>query len=121
MSNSADFPAGIAYCVYYQRLVRARTFLILFFRPRCRKNNGAGRIRLHVISLPRQFNVATYFVDRNILEGRAENIAIECAGERVTYQQLFERTNRVGNALRDLGVRPQERVLLLLLENAQVT
>jgi benzoate-CoA ligase family protein len=69
-----------------------------------------------VIDLPQIFNVATYFVDRNVREGRGENVAIECAGERVTYQQLLESTNRVGNALRTLGVRPQERVLLLLLD-----
>jgi benzoate-CoA ligase family protein len=69
-----------------------------------------------MIPLPPLFNVATFFVDRNILEGRAQNIAIECRDERVTYQQLLERTNRAGNALRDLGVRPQERVLLLLLD-----
>jgi len=72
-----------------------------------------------VIALPQLFNVATYFVDRNILEGRAENVAIECADERVTYQQLFERTNRAGNALRNLGVRPEERVLLLLLDSPE--
>ena len=72
-----------------------------------------------MIALPRQFNVATYFVDRNILEGRAENVAIECAGESVTYRQLFERTNRAGNALRNLGVRPEERVLLLLLDSPE--
>jgi benzoate-CoA ligase family protein len=72
-----------------------------------------------VISLPRIFNVATYFIDRNVLEGRAENIAIECGNERVTYQQLLERTNRAGNALRSLGVRPGERVLLLLLDSPE--
>ena len=69
-----------------------------------------------MIDLPQIFNVATYFVDRNIREGRGENIAIECGTERVTYRQLLERTNRAGNALRDLGVRPGERVLLLLLD-----
>jgi benzoate-CoA ligase len=72
-----------------------------------------------VIDLPQTFNVATYFVDRNIREGRPENIAIECAAERVTYQQLLERANRAGNALRDLGMRPGERVLLLLLDSPE--
>jgi len=72
-----------------------------------------------VIDLPQLFNVATYFVDRNILEGRAQNVAIECGDERVTYRQLFERTNRAGNALHNLGVRPEERVLLLLLDSPE--
>jgi benzoate-CoA ligase family protein len=72
-----------------------------------------------VIALPQLFNAATYFVDRNVLEGRAHNIAIECGSERVTYQQLLERTNRAGNALRNLGVRSEERVLLLLLDSPE--
>ena len=73
----------------------------------------------YVIDLPDQFNVATYFVDRNVHEGRGENIAIECAGECVTYQQLLERTNRAGNALRKLGLCAGERVVLLLLDSPE--
>jgi benzoate-CoA ligase family protein len=72
-----------------------------------------------VISLPQIFNVATYFIDRNVLEGRAQNLAIECGDERVTYQQLLERTNRAGNALQNLGVRPEERIVLLLLDSPE--
>jgi benzoate-CoA ligase len=66
------------------------------------------------MDLPATFNVATYIVDRNVSQGRAQKIAIECADEQVTYQQLLDRTNRAGNALRQLGVRIEERVLLLL-------
>jgi len=67
-----------------------------------------------LLSLPEIFNAASYFVDRHVPEGRGRKIAIECGDERVSYQQLLERTNRVGNALRELGVRPEERVLLML-------
>jgi benzoate-CoA ligase family protein len=67
-----------------------------------------------LLDLAEQFNVATYFVDCNVSEGRGEKVAIECGDERVTYRHLLERTNRVGNALRSLGVRPEERVFLLL-------
>ena len=67
-----------------------------------------------LISLPEIFNAASYFVDRHVPEGRGRKIAIECGDERVSYQQLLGRTNRVGNALRELGVRPEERVLLML-------
>ena len=72
-----------------------------------------------MIALPQVFNAATYFVDRNVLEGRGDKIAIECGDQRVTYQQLLERTNRAGNALRALGVRPEERVFLLLLDTPE--
>jgi benzoate-CoA ligase family protein len=66
-----------------------------------------------------QFNVAAHFVDRNVREGRAENTAIECGDEKVSYQQLLDRTNRVGNVLRRLGVRAEERVLLLLPDSPE--
>jgi benzoate-CoA ligase family protein len=72
-----------------------------------------------LINLPQAFNVATYFVDRNVLEGRGEKIAIECGDDRIAYQQLLKQTNRAGNALRNLGVRPGERVLLLLLDSPE--
>jgi benzoate-CoA ligase family protein len=72
-----------------------------------------------VITLPETFNVATHFVDRNVLEGRGRKTAVECGDERVTYDQLLERTNRAGNALRQFGVRREERVLLLLLDTPE--
>src|SRR5437879_8071119 len=68
------------------------------------------------IFLPDEFNAASYFVDRHIKDGRADKVAIECGEVHVTYRQLFERVNRVGNGLRKLGVRIEERVLLLLLD-----
>ena len=67
-----------------------------------------------MLDLPEQFNLATHFVDRNVSEGRGEKIAIECGDERVTYRHLLEHTNRVGNALRRLSMRPEERVFLLV-------
>jgi benzoate-CoA ligase family protein len=72
-----------------------------------------------LITLPDTFNAATYFIDRNVHEGRSQNIAIECGDERVSYQQLLERTNRAGNALRTLGVQREERMLLLLLDTPE--
>lgn len=72
-----------------------------------------------MITLPDNFNVATWFVDRNVQEGRGGKIAIECGEERITYKQLLENTNRAGNALLELGVRPEERVMLLLLDTPE--
>ncbi len=69
--------------------------------------------------LPEEFNAASYFVDRHLAEGRGENVAIECGDRRVTYRQLFEQVNQVGNALQQLGVRPEERVFLLLLDTPE--
>jgi benzoate-CoA ligase len=66
------------------------------------------------------FNAAVHFVDRHVEEGRGSRVAVECGGERVTYAQVHERVNRVGNALRGLGVRAEERVLLLTLDSTEM-
>src|ERR1700689_4561865 len=66
--------------------------------------------------LPEEFNAASYFVDRHIIEGRGEKVAIECEDRRVTYFELFESVNRVGHAIKKLGDRIEERVFLLLLD-----
>ena len=66
------------------------------------------------INLPEIFNAASYFIDRHLAEGRGEKVAIESDSARVTYRQLFDNVNRVGNALRQLDVRIEERVALLL-------
>ncbi len=72
-----------------------------------------------MINLPPVFNAASYFVDRHVSEGRGQKIAMECGEQRVSYQQLLESTNRAGNALRRLGVRPEERVQLLLPDSPE--
>jgi benzoate-CoA ligase len=87
--------------------------------PQSRDTRASRSVSQSLISLPDTFNVATHFVDRNVAEGRGGKVAIECAGEKVTYQQLLERTNRVGNALLHLGVRPEERVVILLPDSPE--
>lgn len=93
-----------------------RDFVRVILRQRFTKKScePLRRAAVALITLPESFNVACHFVDRNALEGRGEKVAIECGDERVSYRQLLERTNRVGNALRKLEVRPEERVILLL-------
>lgn len=63
-------------------------------------------------------NAAQYFVDRNLVHGRAAKVAVECGGERITYGEVAERVNRLGNALRSqYRVGPGDRVALLLLDS----
>ena len=69
-----------------------------------------------VVSVPDLFNIADYLVDRHVRDGRGGRTAILCGDESVTYAQVAERSNRAGNGLRSLGVRREERVLLLLLD-----
>src|SRR5262245_45284338 len=63
------------------------------------------------------FNAAAFFVHRQLDACAWRMVATECGGARVTYAQVQERVNRFGSALRDeLHVRPEERVLMLLLD-----
>ena len=66
--------------------------------------------------LPQEFNVATWFVDRNIEEGRAGAPAFHYEGRTLTYSDVHDLTNRTGNALLELGVEMEDRVLVLALD-----
>ena len=76
-------------------------------------------VTAEALNVPEIFNVATYFVDRNVILGRGTNVAIECGEARLTYQDVQRNVNRCGSALRRLGVRPEERVLLLLYDGPE--
>ena len=71
------------------------------------------------LGVPETFNAATHFVDRNVAEGRGGHVAIECGDARITYDEVLRRVNRCGNALRGVGVGPEDRVLLLLLDGPE--
>lgn len=66
--------------------------------------------------LPESFNVASVFIDRHVAEGRGDKVAFFCEERTLTYHQLLELVNRTGNALRDLGVEMEQRVLMVCLD-----
>jgi benzoate-CoA ligase family protein len=65
-------------------------------------------------SLMDAFNLADYFVDRHVREGRGAKIAIRCEDRALAYGEIAEQVNRAGNGLLKIGVRVEERVLVLL-------
>jgi benzoate-CoA ligase len=66
------------------------------------------------MELPDTYNAATTFVDENIAQGRGRKTAIFYRDQEITYQELFEKVNRAGNALKELDVEVEHRVLLVL-------
>ena len=64
-------------------------------------------------------NLATAFLDRNVTEGRGSRTALAGPAGSCTYAELSELTNRVGNALLELGVQAHERVLLALADSVE--
>jgi benzoate-CoA ligase len=67
-----------------------------------------------MIEFPERFNMADYFLYHNLEEGREHKTCLYFEDETYTYGEAARQANRVGNALRELGVRPEERVLLAL-------
>jgi hypothetical protein len=72
------------------------------------------------LNLPRQFNAAEYFVDRNINEGRGDKTAILFEDQVISYSLLAENVNRVASVLTDLGVGMEMRVMILLRDSPEM-
>ena len=64
-------------------------------------------------------NAVSDFIDCHIQAGRGDKVAILYGDEKITYQTVWENVNRAGNALRALGVEPENRVLLALLDSPE--
>lgn len=71
------------------------------------------------VELPDRFNVASYFVDRNVKEGRGDKTALLHEGKAYTYLDVLHSVNRFGNALRTLTVEMEDRVALLCLDSPE--
>ncbi len=63
---------------------------------------------------PETFNIADYFLDARIREGKGDRIAIRTDGRELTYLEVQTLANRFGNLLRDCGIEPEQRVLIAL-------
>jgi benzoate-CoA ligase family protein len=58
--------------------------------------------------------MADYFLDDRIREGNGDRRAILTSRETLTYAQVQALSNRFGNLLREVGVEPEQRVLIAL-------
>ena len=65
------------------------------------------------------FNAADYFVDRNVRQGRGHKVAIYTEHRNYTYNHVQKMTNKTANALRELGVQVDDRVIMLMLDVPQ--
>lgn len=64
---------------------------------------------------PQMLNLAQILLDRPVETGSAGSAAILTDGERLTYADLQRLTDRIGHALRGLGVERGDRVALRFL------
>jgi benzoate-CoA ligase family protein len=66
------------------------------------------------IEFPETFNMADYFLYHNLEEGRENKVCLYYNDQSFTYGEAARMSNRVGNALRMLGCRMEDRVLIVL-------
>ena len=68
------------------------------------------------IDIPRDYNAAHDLIERNLQAGRASKVAYIDDRGSTTYAELAERVNRCSNALIGLGLAPEQRVLMCVLD-----
>ena len=61
-----------------------------------------------------QFNVAVAFIDRHLAEGRGDKVAIRTIDEEWSYKALGESVNQYGNYLLSTGIKPGERLMMVV-------
>ncbi|TDD04666.1 benzoate-CoA ligase family protein [Nonomuraea deserti] len=60
------------------------------------------------------FNASVHLVDRHVEAGRGDRVAVTGPAGTLTYTQLAARVAEFAAGLRALGVRPEERILLVM-------
>ena len=66
------------------------------------------------VEFPERFNMSDYFLYHNVEEGREGKVCLYYEDQKFTYGDAVRRSNRAGNALRELGLHTEDRVLLAL-------
>ena len=64
----------------------------------------------------RDYNAAVDFVDRNVAEGRGDKTAFIDPSRNITYGELRDAAARIGPMLARLGIEPENRIALILLD-----
>ncbi|MFN2498298.1 MAG: benzoate-CoA ligase family protein [Pyrinomonadaceae bacterium] len=63
---------------------------------------------------PERFNMADYFLYQNLEKGRENKICLYYEDQTFNYGDTARMANRAGNALRELGLEMEDRVLIVL-------
>lgn len=65
------------------------------------------------------FNASTWLLDRHVEEGRGDRTAVLSGDRSLTYAGLLAEVEEVAAGLRGLGVRPEERIAMVMLDSPE--
>lgn len=79
------------------------------------------------VEIPPRMNISEILIDRNVKEGKKDKTALKCVGSedlgipssKYTYEDLMKYTNQAGNALKNLGMDVDDRILLIALDTPE--
>jgi benzoate-CoA ligase family protein len=63
---------------------------------------------------PETLNIADYFLDARVREGKGDKTAIVWAGQSFSYRDVQVLANRFGHVLRNLGLQEEQRAIVAL-------
>src|SRR5207244_571627 len=63
---------------------------------------------------PEQFNMADYFLDARVREGKGTRPAVLTDAGALTYETIQALANQFGHVLTEAGVQPEQRVMIAL-------
>jgi benzoate-CoA ligase len=66
-----------------------------------------------------QFNAAVWLVDRHVQAGDGQRVAVISQGTSHTYADVHRQVEEAAAAFRGLGVRPEERVAMAVLDSIE--
>ena len=71
------------------------------------------------MNLPERFNIADYFLDRHVREGRGGRVAVETEFGSWSYADLAQRSARAGGLFLGMGIEPGDRILIALPDSEE--
>jgi benzoate-CoA ligase family protein len=108
---------GTTHLLHMQQPAGAAALLVEFFMLHpsvpLASPRPAGRWRTD------HYNATTDLLDGNLEQGRSHKVAIRTQAGDWTYAEVVASANRAGNALRELGVEMEHRVLMAVLDSPE--
>jgi benzoate-CoA ligase family protein len=67
-----------------------------------------------------EFNAAEFLLDHHVRERDGDRVAVRTPSRALTYRELTDEVHRVAGGLAAIGVRPEERVMLCMVDGIEL-